>query len=198
MISFASRIHRTCDHILAGRDDALRESEGRVRHLSDQLSQTSGKLLDVLLDRQQTRSERDQLVEALAESCDREDRLRADLMALTARHAALNGVLEQRRRRAAERALGGAWASPKSEESMVRAQVAQGLLALPLASYDVTLTYDVDRMIWLVDGEPVDTTGFMFTSPADVLIGRYGFTEHELDRIKSEAKRAHHEAEGGF
>lgn len=195
-------MHRTCDTALAAREGELRESQTRTDRLSEQLDaardradrlqerldQMSGTAFDQRL---KHHTDREELRSALEATTARELALAEELAALRTR----DGVLEQRRRRAAEKALGGAWDGPAHQTSGPRAQVAQSLLALPLASYDVTVTYERDSWgdwRWMVDGRPVNTnTGFSPTSEIEVLVGRYGFTHPELDEIHDAALRAH-------
>lgn len=117
----------------------------------------------------------------------------ADALERIGEYEKAEGTLQARRRRAAEHALGGAWCGPSHDSSHGRALVCQALLALPLESYDVEVTYVYDdgEWTWFVDGRRVNTnTGFALTSEVDVLIGRYGLTRDELDTISAQAQRA--------
>lgn len=199
-------MHRACDTTLADRESALRQSNTHSACLEDQLDNEiaqSRRRLDLLVraseDLLNTRInahiEREQLTAELEATTAREtallkevDTLQCRINDLEEEDASRKAELETRRRRAAEKALGGAWSGPGSEKSGSRAQVAQALLALPLASYDVTVTFERDQWCdwsWMVDGEPVSAnTGFVLTSQEEVLTGRYGFTDSELFQIR--------------
>jgi hypothetical protein len=91
------------------------------------------------------------------------------------------GVLQARRRRAAETALGGAWHEPTRDWSERRAAVAQAILALPLAAFDAEITYDNGR--WYVNGERFSE----FLGPdmeQERLQERYGLTNDEITQIR--------------
>lgn len=199
-------MHRTCDTALAARESELRESTTRIARLEealdaeiargkrrlDQLAQAGDALLDSRINAQIERKAASTREAALLEEIDSLQRRITDL---EEENASREAVLEVRRRRVAEKALGGAWAGPGREASGSRAQVAQALLALPLASYDVTVTFELDQWCewrWMVDGDPVDTnTGVAPTSQEEVLTGRYGFTDSELSQIRRDAENAH-------
>lgn len=206
-------MHRTCDTVLADRESELRKSNTRSTQLEEALDTAlaqSHRRLDLLV-----QASKD-LMNAHVNAHIEHEQLTAELEATTAREAALlkeidtlqcrindleeentsrKAVLEARRRRAAEKALGGAWDGPRNEKSSGQAQVAQTMLTLPLASYDVTVAYQRGGngdWYWTVDGEPVDTnTGFVLTTEEEVLTGRYGFTDSELSQIRHAAEKAH-------
>nr|WP_012954654.1 hypothetical protein [Nocardiopsis sp. 90127]ABD48730.1 pSQ10.7c [Nocardiopsis sp. 90127] len=199
-------IHRTCRAKLAETETALREAQDRASRLGERIvieTQRADQREELLL-----RASDAALDQRLAHHTERE-RLRSELAAARAEIHELQcrvndleeedsshqSVLEARRRRAAEKALGGAWDGPGAQESGHRAQVARALLALPLASFDVAVAHERDGQggwDWTVDGHPVNTrsTGFYGTSETDVLTGRYGFTEEELDKVRRDAHRA--------
>ena len=208
-------MHRTCDTALAARDSVLREAEERLHRLTAQLEAETAhsRHLQALL----TQAGESSLELRLAYQADRELHV-ADMEAAAAQEAALRkeidtlqcrindleeedtsrkAELETRRRRAAETALGGAWYRPWFENSPERAQVAQALLALPLASYDVTVTYQRDGngdWYWAIDGDPINPYRYSHssgTSSEEVLASRYGFTDSELSQIRRNAETAY-------
>lgn len=90
-------------------------------------------------------------------------------------------VLQTRRRRAAQNALGDATESPWAKGAGQRAAVAAALLALPLEYFDIDLDYFEGR--WWVDGEPV---AGLYASQRDDekrLQEQYGITRRELKAI---------------
>ncbi|MFE1400349.1 hypothetical protein ACFW53_20650 [Nocardiopsis dassonvillei] len=90
-------------------------------------------------------------------------------------------VLQARRRRAAETALGDAWHGFNTEWAARSAAVAQAILALPLEAFDPEITYEHGR--WYVDGERVSP----FALPdreQERLQERYGLTDDELTQIR--------------
>ena len=199
-------MHRTCDTTLAARESELRESTTRADRLEEALDAeiARGKrqldLLvragdDVLDSRINAQIERKAAASREAALLEEIDSLQRRITDLEEEDTSRKAELETRRRRAAEKALGGAWDGPGSERSGYRAQVAQTLLALPLASFDVTVTFELDQWCdwrWMVDGDPVGTdTGFAPTSQEEVLTGRYGFTRSELAQIRRDAEAAH-------
>lgn len=200
-------MHRTCDTTLAARESELRENTTHTARLEealdaeiargkrrlDHLAQASDALLDTRISAHIEREAASAREAALLEEI---DSLQCRINDLEEEDASRQAVLEARRRRAAETALGDAWGGPGNEDSGSRAQVAQTMLALPLASYDVTVTYERDQWCdwrWMVDGDPVSTnTGlFVLISEEKVLIGRYGFTESELSQIRRDATAAY-------
>lgn len=199
-------MHRTCDTTLAARESELRESTTRIARLEealdaeiargkrrlDQLAQAGDALLDSRINAQMERQAAASREAALLEQI---DSLQNRITDLEEEDTSRKAELETRRRRVAEIALGGAWDGPGNEKSGSRAQVVQAMLALPLASYDVTVAYQRDydgTWYWMVDGAPVDTnTGFVLTTEEEVLTGRYGFTDSELSQIRRDAEAAH-------
>lgn len=200
-------MHRTCDTTLAARESELRESATRADRLEealdaeiargkrrlDQLAQAGDALLDTRIS---AHIEREAAAAREAALLEEIDSLQCRINDLEEEDASRQAELETRRRRAAEKALGGAWDGPGSEKSGSRAQVAQALLALPLASYDVTVTYQRDGngdWYWMVDGRAVDTGRWDYgrMDQEQVLTGRYGFTDSELSQIRREAEDTH-------
>lgn len=201
-------MHRTCDTTLAARESELRESTTRIARLEEFLDAeiARGKrrldLLvragdDVLDSRINAQIEREAAAAREAALLEEIDSLQRRVTDLEEEDASREAVLEARRRRVAEIALGGAWYGPGFEASPGRAQVAQTMLTLPLASYDVTLAYQRDydgTWYWTVDGVPVNPYRYSHssaTSSEEVLLRRYGFTESELSQIRRDAENAH-------
>lgn len=90
-------------------------------------------------------------------------------------------VLQARRRRAAEAALGDAWHGSNTEWAARSAAVAQAILALPLEAFDPEITYEHGR--WYVDGERF--AAFAFPDVAqERLQERYGLADDELTQIR--------------
>ena len=201
-------MHRTCDTALAARESELRESTTRADRLEETLDAeiARGKrrldLLvragdDVLDSRINAQIERQAAASREAALLEEIDSLQCRINDLEEEDASREAVLEARRRRVAEIALGGAWCGPGFEDSPGRAQVAQTMLALPLASYDVTVAYQRDydgTWYWTVDGVPVNPYRYSHsggTSSEDVLLRRFGFTESELSQIRRDATAAY-------
>ncbi|RKS09987.1 hypothetical protein DFP74_5733 [Nocardiopsis sp. Huas11] len=197
-----SWLHRSCTEQIRALEGELREAQRREVDHTLAAAALRSERDRAQSERWDAAGEAELLKEKLDTAADRETNLRTEIYDLQYRVAELEQVadehrqvLEARRRRAAEHALGGAWCGPSHNSSHGRALVAQALMALPLEAYDVKVTYfydDVyDEWIWQLDGKPVNTdSGFSYTSAVDVLIGRYGFTHQELDSICEQAKRA--------
>lgn len=201
-------IHRTCDTTLAARESELRESTTRADRLEealdseiargkrqlDLLMRAGDDVLDSRISAQIERAAASARESALLEQI---DTLQCRINDLEEEDASRQAELEARRRRVAEIALRGAWYRPWYENSPGCAQVAQAMLALPLASYDVAVAYQRDGnddWYWTVDGEPINPHRYSHSgsaSPEDVLTGRYGFTESELSQIRHDAEAAH-------
>ncbi|MCY9787949.1 hypothetical protein KIK06_29135 [Nocardiopsis sp. EMB25] len=197
-----SWLHRDCTTQIRALEDELREAQNRAIDHTLVVTDLTSARDRADAERWDAKGEAELLREKLSDAADREADLRAEIHELQCRvndleeaDTARRAVLEARRRRAAEHALGGAWRAPSHDTSNGRAQLAQALMALPLESFDVEVTYvyasGFGEGDWRVDGRPVNTnTGFAYTSEVDVLIGRYGVTHEELDSIYRQAKRA--------
>ncbi|MGW9555457.1 hypothetical protein ACWGSK_13215 [Nocardiopsis sp. NPDC055551] len=201
-------MHRTCDTTLAARESELRESTTRAARLEealdteiargkrrlDQLAQSGDALLDSRINAQIERKAAAAREAALLEEI---DSLQHRITDLEEEDTSREATLETRRRRVAEIALGGAWYGPGFESSPGRVQVAQALLALLLASYDVTVTYQRDgnsSWYWAIDGDPINPYRYSHssaTSSEEVLLRRYGFTDSELSQIRRDAEAAY-------
>lgn len=197
-------LHRRCQDRIAALETELRTTRDRIADRDIENAKLYSRADREESARWDAAGEAELLREKLAAAADREADLEREIFELQCRINDLEqdaedrrAVLETRRRRAAEHALGGAWDGPGHDSSPGRALVAQALMALPVESYDVEVAYVYDDAArgwsWQVDGKPVNTnTGFVPTSEVDVLIGRYGLTHEELDSLCHQAKRARH------
>lgn len=201
-------MHRTCDTTLAARESELRESATRITRLEealdaeiargkrrlDQLAQAGDAVLDSRIN---AHVEREAAAAREAALLAEIDSLQCRINDLEEEDTSRKAELEARRRRVAEIALGGAWYGPGFESSPGRVQVAQALLALPLASYDVTVTYQRDgnsSWYWAIDGDPINRYRYSHssaTSSEEVLLRRFGFTDSDLSQIRRDATDAH-------
>lgn len=201
-------MHRTCDTALAARESELRENTTRTARLEealdaeiargkrrlDQLTLAGDALLATRINAD---LERERLTGELEAAHKEIDSLQGRINDLEEEDASRQAELEARRRRVAETVLRGAWYGPGFESSPGCAQVAQAMLTLPLASYDVTVAYQCEyggTWYWTVDGEPVTPYRYSYpigTSQEDVLLRRFGFTDSELSQIRRDAKAAH-------
>ncbi|OLT26574.1 hypothetical protein BJF83_20640 [Nocardiopsis sp. CNR-923] len=198
-----SLLHRSCTEQIRALEAKLREAQRREVDHTLAAAALRSERDRAESERWDAAGEAELLKEKLSDAFDREADLERQVRDLQYRVLDLEQdaddhqqVLEARRRRAAEHALADAWYYPGHTDTHAQAAAAQAILALPLASFDVTVTHGPGRDAWYVDGVRLPKEDYFRggdPDPVDVLRRRYGLADGEIAQIREGVRRQEHD-----